>query len=157
MSAVITLYKPQLSDLWFRQKMLADEDTMSYNRAWGGTVSFPREVWEEWYSRWLSGTDGRRFYRCVKNEKGDFVGEIAYRYDDELHGYVLNVIICSEYRGLGYGSEALEALINAARESGISEVYDDIAIDNPAVGMFLRRGFCEEYRTDEKIILRKTL
>ena len=27
----ITLYTPSLEDLWFRQKMMADEETMSYN------------------------------------------------------------------------------------------------------------------------------
>ena len=31
----ITLYTPSLEDLWFRQKMMADEETMSYNHAWG--------------------------------------------------------------------------------------------------------------------------
>lgn len=30
-------YRPALSDLWFRRELLADEATMSYNRAWGGT------------------------------------------------------------------------------------------------------------------------
>ena len=30
----ITLYTPSLEDLWFRQKMMADEETMSYNHAW---------------------------------------------------------------------------------------------------------------------------
>ena len=30
---MLTLYKPKYEDLWFRQMMLADEDTMSYNHA----------------------------------------------------------------------------------------------------------------------------
>ncbi len=34
---------------------------------------------------------------------------------------------------------------------------DDIAIDNPAITMFLSQGFTEEYRTDEAIILKKEL
>lgn len=42
----IELYRPSLEDLWFKQALLADPDTMSYNRAWGGTVEFPRELWE---------------------------------------------------------------------------------------------------------------
>ncbi len=28
---MLTLYEPNYEDLWFRQMMLADEDTMSYN------------------------------------------------------------------------------------------------------------------------------
>ena len=34
---------------------------------------------------------------------------------------------------------------------------DDIAIDNPAITLFLRHGFVEEYRTDEIIMLKKEL
>ena len=34
---------------------------------------------------------------------------------------------------------------------------DDIAIDNPAVGLFLKAGFTEEYRTNEIIMLKKEL
>lgn len=37
---MLTLYEPKYEDLWFRQMMLADEDTMSYNHAWGGTIPF---------------------------------------------------------------------------------------------------------------------
>ena len=29
----LALYEPKYEDLWFRQMMLADEDTMSYHRA----------------------------------------------------------------------------------------------------------------------------
>lgn len=34
----ISLYIPQIEDLWFRQEFMADPDTMSYNNAWGGTI-----------------------------------------------------------------------------------------------------------------------
>ncbi len=40
---MLVLYEPGLGDLWFRQKMLADEKTMSYNRAWGGAISWPED------------------------------------------------------------------------------------------------------------------
>ena len=46
---LITLYTPFLEDLWFRQKMMEDTETMSYNRAWGGTIPFPKEEWRGWY------------------------------------------------------------------------------------------------------------
>ena len=41
---MITCYIPKIEDLWFKETMLADPDTMSYNRAWGGTISFPGVV-----------------------------------------------------------------------------------------------------------------
>jgi len=54
----IQLYKPQLDDLWFRQSMMADPETMSYNKAWGGTIPFPKEKWKAWHDRWINNTDG---------------------------------------------------------------------------------------------------
>ena len=45
---MLSLYLPELKDLWFRQKLLADEATMAYNRAWGGTIPFPEENWAPW-------------------------------------------------------------------------------------------------------------
>ena len=32
-----------------------------------------------------------------------------------------------------------------------------IAIDNPAISLFLKQGFYEDYRTNEKIVLKKDL
>lgn len=67
------------------------------------------------------------------------------------------MIVYSEFRGQGYGSQGLEVLCNAAKENGIPVLLDDIAIDNPAISLFLKHGFAEIKRTDEKIILKKDL
>ena len=40
----VELYGPGLDELWFKQALLADPDTMAYNRAWGGCVDFPEEL-----------------------------------------------------------------------------------------------------------------
>ena len=147
---------PGLEDLWFRERLLADEETMSYNHAWGGTVPFPEEKWQKWYDHWIVHPDDQRYYRYLKDENG-FVGEIAYRYDPGYDGYVANIIIFSAFRGKGYGAEGLELLCAAAKENGITLLYDDIAVDNPAVRLFLRHGFYEDHRTEEKIVLKKDL
>ena len=147
---------PTLEDMWFRESLLADEETMSYNHAWGGTISWPKEKWREWYEHWIVNHEDKRYYRYLKDENG-FVGEIAYHYDPEYDGFVADIIIFSGYRGKGYGYRGLELLCDAARENGISVLYDDIAIDNTAVRLFLKKGFYEEYRTKEKIVLRKDL
>lgn len=42
--AEVYFYKPKLEDLWFREAMMADPDTMSYNSAWGGTIPFPLDI-----------------------------------------------------------------------------------------------------------------
>lgn len=147
---------PTLEEMWFRQMLLADEETMAYNHAWGGTIPFPRQDWEEWYKSWVADPEGKRYYRYLKD--GDsFVGEAAYHYDPGCDGYVADIIILASFRGRGYGSRALEMLCSAARENGITVLYDDIASDNTAAAMFLRHGFREVYRTEEKILLRKDL
>ncbi len=154
---MLTIYEPKYEDLWFRQQMLADEETMSYNHAWGGTIPWPKEEWGDWYDRWVANPKDGRLYRYVKNSSGDFVGEIAYHYDADMQGFTANVIIFSKYRGRGYGGQALELLCAEARSNGITVLYDDMAIDNPAAALFLRHGFKEEARTAEKIILKKAL
>ncbi len=147
---------PTLEDLWFRESLMADEETMSYNHAWGGTIPFPKEDWEDWYDYWIVNHENKRFYRYLKVGK-DFVGEIAYHYTSEYDGFVADVIIFSKFRGKGYGAKGLEILCKAAKENGIRVLYDDIAIDNSAAEMFIKQGFYEDYRTEDKIVLKKEL
>ena len=154
---MLSLYKPEYGDLWFRQAMLADEETMAYNHAWGGTVSFPEERWADWYDCWVLRPEGRRFYRYVRDEAGAFVGEAAYHFDEELQGFTANVIIHAPFRRRGFGGQALDLLCGQAREDGVGLLWDDIAIDNPAVDLFLAHGFTEDRRTAEKIYLVKRL
>ena len=153
---MLELITPTIDDLWFRENLLADEETMSYNHAWGGTIAFPKDKWQGWYDHWIVNHENKRYYRYLKNENG-FVGEAAYRYDPEYDGYVANIIIFSKFRRKGYGTRGLELLCFAAKENGINVLYDDIAIDNTAVKLFLKQGFYEVYRTDEKIVLKKEL
>ncbi len=155
---MIVLYKPELKDLWFRQLFMSDPETMSYNHAWGGTIPFPESEWKDWYDHWLVHHDNRRFYRYLQNaETGRFVGEIAFHYDKERGIWAADIIVASDYRGKGYGAEGLRLLCEAAEGHGIDVLRDDIAIDNPAIGMFIQNGFSEEYRTDEIIMLKKEL
>ena len=43
---MVKLYIPKYEELWFRQMFMADEKTMSYNHAWGGTIPFPEKNWK---------------------------------------------------------------------------------------------------------------
>lgn len=151
------LYLPTMDDLWFREEFLADPETMSYNHAYGGTIPFPREKWAAWYDRWVTHHEGKRFYRYLMREDGTFVGEIAYHLDEERGMYLADVIVHAKYRGHGYGRAGLELLGRAAKDNGVRVLYDDIAIDNPAVKLFLQCGFTEAYRTEEIIMLKKRL
>ena len=151
------LYIPKLDDLWFRQKLLADPETMSYNAHWGGTIAWPKEEWSDWFSYWVINHENQRFYRYLQNDSGTFVGEIAYHLDRELNIYIADIIVYAPYRHQGYGLEGLNLLLKAAKDNGINIIYDNIAIDNPAIALFKKVGFYEEYRTDEIIMLKKEL
>ncbi len=153
---MIELVIPALEDMWFKEKLMADEETMSYNHAWGGTIPFPEEDWKDWYDYWIVDHEDRRFYRYLKDENG-FVGEVAYHHDSEYDGYVADVIVFAKFRGKGYGDEGLRLLCAAAKENGITALYDDIAIDNTAIKLFLKQGFYESCRTEDKIVLKKDL
>lgn len=153
---MIALYRPRIEDLWFREKLMNDEDTMSYNHAWGGTIPFPQEEWENWYNRWLLNNENKRYYRYV-TENNNFLGEIAYHFDEARKIYIADVIIHASYRGKGYGKKALLLLCENAKNNGIQEIFDDIANDNPAITLFKNCGFEEIYRTNEYIMLKKKL
>ena len=105
---MLTLYEPKYEDLWFRQMMLADEETMSYNHAWGGTISWPKEKWMDWYDYWITNPDSKRYYRYLRNNEGQYVGEVAYHYDADIQHEIANVIIYSPHRRKGYGGKALD-------------------------------------------------
>ncbi len=152
---MIKLYKPKLNELWYRKALLIDFDTMSFNHAYGGTIEFSESDWRDWYSYWVEGND--RFYRYIVNEAGEFVGEAAYHLDCETNRCIISIIISAKFRNQGYGSEALDKLCSEAKERGISEVYDDIAIDNPSINLFLKHGFIEVDRNTEIVLLKKVL
>lgn len=61
------------------------------------------------------------------------------------------------YRNKGYGQSGLKALLKAAKQNGITALYDDIAIDNPSVSLFLKLGFEILWQNDEVIRVRKEL
>ena len=155
---MLRLYKPALDDLWFRQELLSDPDTMSYNNAWGGVISFPQDKWQDWYNYWLIETEDKRVYRYLLNAAtNQFIGEAAYHFDDSRNIYICDIIVYAKYRGNGYGTEGLSLLCEAAKENGVSTLYDDIAADNPSVQLFLNNGFAVDFQTEDVVMVKRVL
>lgn len=155
---MIELYKPTREELGFRERLMSDEKTMSYNRAWGGTIPFPRTKWEKWYQCWLKGSARKRYYRYLYDtDSKNFVGEVAYHYDEKRNIHLCDVIVLAKYRNRGFGSAGIRLLCDAARENGISALYDNIAADNPSYQLFLKNGFEIDDRDDTTVMVKKTL
>lgn len=155
---MLKLIKPEIGQLEYRQKLIADGDTMAYNAKWGGTIDFPPEKWEKWYERCLNDANGKQFYRYVYSEEENcFVGEASYRYDEGYGEYIVNIIIEYKHRGKGYGREGLRLLMDAAKANGVAKLCDDIAADNPSIALFKEMGFSEEWRNDDAVMMAKTL
>ena len=154
---MIELVIPSLEDLWFRESLMADEETMSYNAAWGGTIPFPKEKWESWYEVWVRNPGRDHFYRYLKDAEKGFVGEAAWHFDSRRNLYICDVIVLAKYRHQGFGSEGINLLCKAAKENGISALYDDIAADNPSWKLFLKNGFEIDYRDADVVMVKREL
>jgi len=149
----LEIYKPKIDDLWFKAQLMSDEETMLYNHKYGGAIAFPKSKWKEWYDRWMNNEN--KFYRYLKDVNNNYVGEIAYYCDDGKT--MCSVIIIAKERGKGYGTLALNMLCDIAKSNGVTELYDDIAIDNHSINLFLKEGFVEINRNEEAILVKKVL
>ena len=155
---MLKVVKPELEDLWFRESMMADIETMSYNDAWGGTIPIPKEDWEEWYTLWVRNSGQERYYRYLKDDANKvFVGEISYHFDKLRNIYICDVIIKAEFRKQGFGTQGIQLLCEAAKANGVEALYDNIAADNPSAHLFLKNGFSIEFQNDEILMVKTVL
>lgn len=154
----ISFYVPTYEDLWFRKSLMADEKTMSYNHNYGGTIDFPENKWKSFYENCILCDDSLFYYAYLrKDDTGEFVGDVGYRYDKDRNIYIVHLLILNDFRKNGYGSIALKLLFKKVKEHNIKFLHDDIAIDNTSVNLFIKNGFVEEYRTSEYIMLKKEI
>ncbi len=155
---MLKVYKPNLEDLWFREMLMSDKDTMSYNHAWGGTMLFPKKNWDKWYQTWVNGPKANIFYRYLQDDtSNEYVGEIAYHFDKSRKIHICNVIILAKYRNNGFGSQAINMLCSLAKEHGVLVLYDDIAADNSSYKLFLKNGFTIDFQNEKTIMVKKIL
>lgn len=155
---MLDLHKPTLDELWFRESLMADSATMSYNHNWGGTIPFPKEEWAQWYQNWLEGSEYDRYYRYLYDtDHNVYVGEIAYHFDARRNIHICDVIVLAKYRNHGFGAEGIRLLCQAAKENGISVLYDDIAADNPSWQLFLKNGFVIDFQSSDVVMVKKIL
>ena len=139
----LELYIPKLNELWFRQKMMSDPETMSYNANWDvdwdgyhretGCIDFPESEWSEWYEYW-TGSEPERFYAYIKRSSdGAWIGEISFHYTREHDWWDMGIVIHAPYRGKGYSVPALRLMLDHAfRDCGIARLHNDFEVTRPA-------------------------
>lgn len=144
----ISLHVPEYGELWYRQRLLADPDTMSYNKEYGGEngcIDFPEEKWRSWYDYWTAGTSDS-FYAYIVLD-GEFIGEVNLHkncdkgfYED---WYDMGIVIESHYRGNGYAAKALDLLLETAfKELGAASVHNEFEnYRTAALRLHLNAGF----------------
>jgi len=148
----LDIYIPKLDDLWFRQSMMADKKTMSYNVGFTpfdgynpkhGTIEFPKERWQKWFDFWIGAKD-RWYAYVVRKNDSKWIGDIAYRFDKEKGMSVVHIVIDDEFRGMGYSKEALKLLCENAKNNGIKKICNDIPYDRiSAINIHKALGFEE--------------
>lgn len=125
---------PKPEDLWFREKMLTDPATMSYNMGYEpfpgyhadtGCIDFPKEKWENWHG-WMMNHEPERFFAYVRRkEDGQWVGDVAYHHTPKKGWWDMELLIYAPYRGLGYGTPALTPLLDRAfQEEAITQIHN---------------------------------
>ena len=138
---MLMLKLPTMAEMPFRAAMMADPATMSYNAPWyppDGTIPFPEENWTAWLQKWETPS-AERFYAFLMNEQGELVGECHWA----DYGATMGVVVKAEYRGRGYGHQALRLLIEQAfRYPEIDALWDTFEPDREsALATFQRAGF----------------
>lgn len=117
----VLFYKPKFEDLWFRQAMAADPETVNYICGAFDSISLFQGKWGLWYELWVEKPE-KRFYRYIATGKSrSFVGETFYFYDEQQKAWLAGISVCAKCRGQGYESAALQLLCKVARGEGIPE------------------------------------
>ncbi|MEI6054012.1 MAG: GNAT family N-acetyltransferase [Candidatus Saccharibacteria bacterium] len=138
---------PKLAELGYRKTLLSDPETMSYNIGFGddinGCIDFDGSLWDDWHNTWTKNTPNRYYAYIIKKDGEIPIGDVAFRYDDELKTHIVHIIIEAKYRGKGYSKEALRLLLDKAFfESQLEKVSDNIpASRKEAIKLFEEIGF----------------
>lgn len=156
----LKLYIPGSDDMWFRQKMMSDPDTMSYNADLDvdfdgyhkdtGCIDFPEQNWSSWREYWI-GNEPERFYAYIeRTSDGTWIGEVNFHYTPEYDRWDIGIVIYAPYRGTGYSVTALRLLMaHAFLDCGVSRLHNDFEVTrHAALNAHLAAGFRKTYTRD---------
>lgn len=147
----VELVKPNLCDLWFRQAMLCDPETMSYNAGYEvsylgyhyntGCIDFKKENWESWFNTKLKNPNFYYAY-ILDVETKKFVGQVNFTLDPSSRSAAMGIVIKHEFSGQGYMRPAMQQLIAQAKNMGVKTLTDDVPKNRErALKVFFSMGF----------------
>lgn len=153
MKEKLFLHVPALDELWYRERLMSDPDTMAYNKGYDlpfegydretGCIAFPREAWAGWYACFV-GREPLRYYAYIVRERdGAFLGEVNLHKSAGHTWHDMGIVLEARYRGQRYSVEALRLLLRQAFEvMRLSAVHNNFETSRSAsVRAHLSAGF----------------
>lgn len=163
MTEQLYLHIPEYDELWYRQKIMEDPETMDYNKGYDmdfegydrstGCIAFPKQEWADWYDYFIN-QEPECFYAYIARESdGRFIGEVNVHMSDDNDWYEMGIVLEGKYRGKGYAVAALKLLLQYAFEKmGAKAVHNDFEEERQAaVKTHISAGF-SKYRQENGII-----
>lgn len=106
---MIVSYRPKLEDFWFREIILNDSNTMSYNAAWGRIIPFQKMIG-------MTGTtDGLFTTMKITNLLRE-----SHIILIQLNVFTSQAFIYLKYRGKGYGKRGCPFFVRQQRKTVVS-------------------------------------
>lgn len=118
----LALHIPTIDELWYREKIMSDPETMDYNAGYDmdfdeyhndtGCIDFPKEDWKEWYEYFAENEPASFYAYLMRMEDNAFIGEVNAHSENNDGVYEMGIVIEGRYRGLGYSKEGLCLLLS---------------------------------------------
>ncbi|MGL5149752.1 MAG: GNAT family N-acetyltransferase [Clostridium sp.] len=136
MESKIYFYIPKLEELTYRQKIMSQPDTMSYNKGYDvsyegyhrdtGCIDFPQDKWQKWYCNRVDKKPKYFYAYIVRKEDNSFIGEVNLNLNSKDKCYDMGIVIEAKYRGMSYSLDVLKKLMKVAFEDYEAlEVHND--------------------------------
>lgn len=153
MKEALYLHVPAIGELGYRQKLMQDPDTMSYNKGYDlnfdgynratGCIAFPKHKWLDWYNYFI-GQEPHRFYAYIVRESdSEFIGEVNLHMNSNARWHDMGIVLDAKHRGKGYAVTALKLLLQYAfEEMDVKAVHNEFEQErSSAVQTHLSAGF----------------
>ncbi len=159
MNKKIILHIPKYKELWYYEKLLADENTMSYNAGYNiksddfeydnntGCIYYYKEALDKWYYDYVINPVNKFYAYIFCEEIKAFIGDVNVHKSNGRDYFNMGIVIEHKYRGLGYSYPALYELMKHAFEklnaSEIRNSFEKLRNEKIAIKLHKKIGFIE--------------